>query len=192
MNKKNFIVFFTLLNLIIFQVDAQIDRDFERARDRYYFGGNFGLSFGTITNVEISPIFGYYITKRWAVGTGVTYQYYKRNDFIKFKTHIYGGRLFSTLYLFPDLGMYFPVGPGLSLFAHGEYVSLSLEESLFLSGPVYQNSTSRFMSNNYLFGGGVMRKGNGRAGMYIMVLFLLNDPVYTTLSNPEIRIGFIF
>ena len=37
-------------------------------RERLYFGGNFGLSFGNITSVIVSPLAGYHITPRLSAG----------------------------------------------------------------------------------------------------------------------------
>ena len=45
---------------------SQIDKEIESPRDRIFFGGNLGLSFGSVTDIQISPQVGYYITKRCA------------------------------------------------------------------------------------------------------------------------------
>ena len=44
--------------------------------DRLFFGGGFCLTVCDYTDIEVSPIVGYYVTSRWAVGVGFTYEYY--------------------------------------------------------------------------------------------------------------------
>lgn len=46
--------------------------------NRVFFGGNFGLQFGTITNIEVSPLVGYRVTRDFSIGTGITYIYLKQ------------------------------------------------------------------------------------------------------------------
>ena len=59
-------------------------------RERLFFGGNFGLQFGTVTNIEISPLAGIYLTPRLAVGPGIRYEYFKSNypGYVHYETHI--------------------------------------------------------------------------------------------------------
>ena len=37
-------------------------------KDRIFVGGNLGLTFGTITNIEIAPLIGYMLTPSWSAG----------------------------------------------------------------------------------------------------------------------------
>lgn len=51
---------------------------------KLFFGGNFGLSFGSYTFVNVSPVVGYHFNKYFAAGTGVNfiysnYKYYLAN-----------------------------------------------------------------------------------------------------------------
>jgi len=183
---------FLLISSVQQNNKAQIDEDFESPKDRIFFGGNIGLAFGTITDIEISPQVGYYITKRWAAGVGLTYEYYRRNDFIKINTHIYGGSVFTRYYLFPDLSIYFPVNSGLSLFAQSEYVGLSLEEKYFKTSLLFENREGKFLSNNYLIGGGLMKKLGRKGGIYFTVLYLMNETEESPYRNPVIKIGMYF
>ena len=54
--------------------------------ERIFFGGNFGLQFGTVTNIQIAPIVGFWLRPRIAVAVGPEYQYYKDPYY---KTNIY-------------------------------------------------------------------------------------------------------
>ena len=66
-------------------------------RDRIFFGGNFGLSFGNLTSIVISPIAGYRITPKLSSGLGIRYEYFKYNypGFVPYDTHIFGGTVFG-------------------------------------------------------------------------------------------------
>ena len=73
--------------------------------DRLFFGGNFGLMFGTITNIEISPLVGYYITPRLAAGTGIRFEYYRdKGYYAPYHTTIFGGNVFSRYTIIKNLG----------------------------------------------------------------------------------------
>jgi hypothetical protein len=49
-------------------------------KSRLFFGGNFGLSFGTYTIVDVSPQIGYHFSNQFAAGAGVDYIHYGYND----------------------------------------------------------------------------------------------------------------
>ena len=160
-------------------------------RDKIFFGGNFGLQFGTITDIELSPSVGYWITPRFASGLGFIYEYYedRRIPSFKIKTNIYGGRVFSKLVLIKDLGQMIPVGISGSLFAHAEYEGLSLERKYF-NKPTY--GEGRFLLNSVLVGGGLSQKIGQRASINITVLYNLNETLNTPYRNPIVRFGFSF
>ena len=46
-------------------------------KERLFFGGNFALQFGTITDIEISPMIGLWVLPKLAVAVGPSYTYYK-------------------------------------------------------------------------------------------------------------------
>lgn len=157
---------------------AQLQEDIEEEPtfwDKVYFGGNFGLQFGNITSIEVSPLMGYRITDDFSAGVGVTYQYFKA-DFgsYDFKTNIYGGRLFARHRITQQI------------FAYSEYESLSLE----------------FMNRNYemkrewvpalFLGGGFYLPAGRNMGFSIMALYnLMHDDLRSPYNDPVVlRIGF--
>lgn len=156
--------------LITFESNGQIGlQNKEPIGDRFFYGGNFGLMFGTITYVELSPLIGYRITDKLSVGPGVSYIYLQDNRF-DLSTNIYGGRLFAR-YNITDY-----------LFGHGEYEVLNRESPYSLDGRV--NVTSIFI------GGGYRQRLGANSFLSIMGLWNLNDSEYSIYRNPIIRMGF--
>jgi hypothetical protein len=68
--------------------------------DRVRLGGSFGLSLGTVTNINLSPMAGYELTEKLVGGVGVTGMYYKSRYF-GFNEFYYGGRGFLMYSIFP-------------------------------------------------------------------------------------------
>src|SRR3712207_6814413 len=44
-------------------------------REKLFLGGNFGLTFGDYTNINVSPQLGYRFSNRFAAGLGINGQY---------------------------------------------------------------------------------------------------------------------
>ncbi len=147
--------------------------------DRLYFGGNFGLSFGNITYVDVSPLVGYMINQDLSAGFGVTYQYFKRkasNPVFDYETNVYGGRLFAR----HNIGSQF--------FAYTEYESLSLEFYRQVDG---QTRLTREWVPGLLIGGGMFLPLGKRSGVNIMALYnVLYDNAKSPYPQPYvIRVG---
>lgn len=65
-------------------------------KDKIFVGGGFGLLFGNVTNINISPLVGYKVTPEFHVGVGASYTYLKDNRIVPpVSAHIVGGRIFS-------------------------------------------------------------------------------------------------
>ena len=64
-----FIFFILLGGLTTGRLEAQREEP-ASFMDKLFLGGNFGLQFGTVTNIEFSPLVGYHITNRLAGGVG--------------------------------------------------------------------------------------------------------------------------
>lgn len=161
---------FTILICIQVEVSAQgTIQPKESFSDRLFYGGNFGLMFGTVTYIELSPLIGYRITDRLSAGPGISYIYMQDNRY-DLSTSIYGGRLFAR-YNFTDY-----------LFGHGEYEVLNLETPYSLNGRT--NLTSIFV------GGGYRQRLGSNSFLSIMGLWNINDSEYSIYRNPIIRMGF--
>jgi len=93
------------------------DDDFTSWKQRIVVGGSLSASFGDFTYIDVSPLVGYRITKKWTTGVGFTYQYSKVNYdspllILDYKANVFGGRLYTEYDLF------------YGLFAHVEYEHL--------------------------------------------------------------------
>lgn len=156
-------------------------------RERLFFGGNFGLQFGSLTDIEISPVVGYWVLPRIAVAVGPDYRYY---SFYKNRTHIYGGKGYMELTLLRNINSVIPIGANTDIIAHIEDQYLSLESEFFKDPP---HDSKRFYVNTVLAGGGLSQQIGKRSALNIIVLWAL-DPSeeFNLYSNPEFRLSFIF
>jgi len=192
--KRLFLITFLFCSSILL-LSAQNNFSF---RDRLFFGGNFGLMVGnTLTDIEISPHVGYYITSRWSAGVGITYEYYNNryhwyipaiNQFERYETHIWGSRLFTNYVILNNMNDWIPLGLNFRIFTHGEYEFLSYENGFFNYG-----ATGRKMLNSFLVGGGLRFPMGKRSSMNLTVLWNLNSQLNSIYgSGPIIRIGYNF
>jgi len=69
-------------------------------KERIRLGGSFGLSFGTFTNINVSPMAGYQITEKLVGGVGATLMWFK-SSYYNYNTINYGGRAFLMYQIFP-------------------------------------------------------------------------------------------
>jgi hypothetical protein len=154
--------------------------------ERMFFGGSFGLQFGTLTNIQVSPIIGLWLLPRLAVAAGPNFTYYKYYDN---ETTMYGAKGYTQFVLLQDLNNVLPVGIHTGIFLHFEDELLNLE-SEYWQNPPY--SSERFTVNTLLLGGGLSQQLGRRSFMNIMILWALQDSGYAIYDNPEIRISFNF
>ncbi len=142
--------------------------------ERLRFGGNFGLAFGTITNVNISPMAGYQLTNKLVAGAGLTYMFFhNRHLVISKSSHIYGGRAFMMYSVIPSLNLI------------GEY------EALNVTYYDYKKSNYPYKSRTWLgspmIGLGYMQPiGGGKLirGAHLSLLYNLN---YNNQNNPSVN-----
>jgi len=171
------------------ELSAQrISNDTPPLRERLFFGGDFGLQFGTITNIEIAPIIGLWVLPRLAVAAGPEYNYYARKNIGS--TNIYGARAYTQFVIVQDLNNILPAGIHLGLFLHAEdeFQSLQTETPFWINTNV---DTERFTVNTFLVGGGISQPMGRRAAINLTFLWALEDN-YGLYSNPEIRVSFVF
>ena len=191
-----YLVFISLfLYTCIFSAKAQNDFSF---RDRLFFGGNLGFVAGSAyTDIEVSPIVGYYITPRWSSGVGVTYKYYNNRYYWwvgppqlyeRLETNIWGGRLFTNYVIVNNINDWVRLGLNIRIFAHAEYEAMSFERNVF-----YYGESGRLLQNSFLVGGGLRFPMGRRSSMNLTILWNLNTSMENIYGGgPIIRIGFNF
>jgi long-subunit fatty acid transport protein len=159
-------------------VFCQVENEATDINDSYkhsfFTGGNLGLQFGTVTMIDVSPQFGYYIFENMSVGLGLTYQYINDHRFSE-TMHVIGGRVFTRLYL-PFYN---------SVFAHAEFEYMAFNTNVFS-----MNGQKEWIElSNVLAGVGYRQRIGGRSSINLMVLWNFNETPYTLYSNPVIRMG---
>jgi hypothetical protein len=159
-------------------------------KNRLLYGGSFSLSIGSTTFIEVSPIIGYRIIPRVSVGIGATYIYYRSVYFGNFSTNIYGGNAFATVVVIKNIGEFLHLQSSTNVFIHMEDELLSMERRFF-NNPT-PDAAGRFMVQNIWVGPGIKQRIGARSGIYLMVLWNLNQTMYSLYSNPTFRMGIIF
>lgn len=186
---RKFLLLLLALMPVILMAQQEEEESEIRPIDRLFFGGNFGIMFGTVTNIEISPLAGYYITPKLAAGAGIRFEYFREKGYEFYHTTIWGGNVFSRYTLISNLGEGLNIGMNLGLFGQVEYEALSLEKEYF--EPPYTED-GRFISHSVLVGGGIMQSVGRRSALMLTVLYNLNENSLSPYTNPIVRIGFTF
>ena len=132
---------------------------------RVTVGGNFGLQFGTLTFIDISPTVGYRFTDKFTAGPGFTYRYIKFRGFDG--SSLYGGRIFARHRI------------GQMFFAQTEYETLNTE---------YINRAdqiSRTWVPGFFVGGGLFQPVGRRAAIIVSALYNLSyDATRSPYNSP--------
>ena len=162
-------------------------------KERLFYGGSFGLQFGSITDIQVSPVIGYRLLPRLNVAVGPDYRYYKDQYA---GTTIYGGKGYLQFFVIQDFSSIFPMGTHTGIFLHLEDELLSLKSTFWKPAPIYPYippyTSDRFYVNTVLAGGGISQQLGRRSSLNFIVLWALNDSGYDIYNKPEIRISFIF
>src|SRR5690606_32186277 len=150
--KSKFLILF-FLAFGLFQISSFAQReiyseDSVQFKDRLYYGGNFGMQFGTVTLIDFSPLVGVMITPKFSSGLGITYQYFKDKRYFGGEASSYGGRVFSRYNIFPNI------------FLQGEYERINFDN--------YNQRADQFeriWSNALFLGGGYFAPFGSRGGV---------------------------
>lgn len=146
--------------------------------DRIDFGGYLGASFGDVTYIEVSPLASYRITPKFHAGLGLTYMFYSINDpYMKYSSSSYGGSIFARYFIWRDL------------FVHFEYAPLYITNFYYPPGNP-TNVDKAPWAQDILIGGGYRQWIGEKAFISLMLLWNLNQTIYSPYSNPIFRIGF--
>lgn len=133
--------------------------------DKLRLGGSFGLSLGTITNIDVSPMAAIQVNERLAVGGGITFQVIKSRLF-NVNQNIFGGRTFAFYHLFQGINL------------NTEFESLNRQYT-----DITTNTNKRTWLNSFMVGGSYSQPIGGRFTRAINMTVLYNLS-YNGLVNP--------
>jgi hypothetical protein len=136
-------------------------------KEKVFIGGNFGLTFGDYTLINISPQVGYRFTKLFAAGVGINGQY------VGYKDRTFNGDLYRKVSQgVTGLNVFGRLYPVNQFFLHAQ------PEANYLFGKetFYQPSKEEYkldaaIAPSLLLGGGAVLSSGGRGGFVISVLY---------------------
>jgi hypothetical protein len=197
-----FILILSNLSLLSSGQESQVNKkkDFW---NRVSVGGNFGLQFGTVTAIDVSPEVMIRVVDQLHLGVGFSYDYLKTKDYfwddsnqnwLDFKANVYGGRFFARYYLRSIFDNFLG-----NFFAHAEY------EYLYYTRPFkpdpygtiidpygysYKRGTDVMEISSLFVGVGYEQPISKQAFIDLVVLYNLNETYDSPYSNPIFRLGF--
>jgi len=166
--------------------DKSLRKEKEPIERRVVFGGDIGLSFGTITYIKLAPTVGYRITDRLTAGLGPIYIYQKVKSYYNWETSIYGGKTYGSFTLYQGSQTQNRFGIG-DIMLHVENEVVNVEK--YDEDPI-----SRIWIDNLLVGGGMYQPIGGRFGVSVFILWDVTQNPYSTYfrQNPIFKFGFNF
>jgi hypothetical protein len=157
--------------------------------DRLMFGGDIGLSVGTYTYINVSPVIGYRVTDRLIVGAGPMYVYENYKNY-NLESSMYGAKVITSFTVLrgTDINPNFQIG---NFILHIENEMLNVQPLLYdqLGQPVFGG---RQWIDNLLIGGGLSQSLGSRFGISVLILWDVTNNAYSPYTNPIFRIGFGF
>ncbi len=187
------LIFSLVCLMISLGIAAQEEQDVKNMTfgQRLFYGGDFGLSFGTNTYINLSPYVGYRVTNRLSAGLGPIY-IFEKYKYYNFKTSTYGGKALLSFTVLKNIGQYLNIGIGNIIF-HTENELISIERLEYDPNTLkIYNTEERLWIDNWLVGGGLNQPFGSRGGINIFVLWDVTQNRYSPHSNPVVRLGFYF
>lgn len=158
-------------------------------RSKLFAGGNFGMTFGDYTLINVSPQIGYRFSEYFAAGTGINFQYIslKERDYNtgalidKVSRGVVGLNIFGRVY--PIRQLMLQVQPELNY---------TFGKTKYYSTPSFTTNNGTFIVPSLLAGGGIVfPAGNG--GFIISVFYdVLQQPNSPYSNKPFINFGYNF
>jgi len=171
--------------------------------ERISIGGNFGLQFGTVTAIDVSPEIMIRVVDQFHLGVGFSYDYLKTKNYfwddsnqqyLDYKANVYGGRIFARYYLrsiFDNfLGNFFTHAEYEYLYYTRPYISDPLGTIIDPFGYTYKKGTDILEINSLFVGVGYEQPFSKRAFIDIMILYNMNETYDSPYTNPVFRLGF--
>jgi hypothetical protein len=184
MKKASLLLFASLMISLCWAQDAEEEKGFQK--ERLFMGGNFGLSFGDFTFLNLSPQLGYRFSDLFAAGFGINGQYVgvKRRNFSgqaisKTSQGVIGLNVFGRIY--PIQYLMLQVQP------EANYI---FGKQTFYGSPSQEYKMDASIVPSLLLGAGAVIP-SGRGSMIISVFYdALQDPDAPYGTRPFINFGF--
>jgi hypothetical protein len=140
-------------------------KDTRPLSERIWFGGGVGLSFGTVTAIQLDPLVGYKVDPngKLSFGLGGSYWYFRDNRFpTPYDFKAYGYRTFGRYRVIEQA------------YLHAEFLHMNVEANRFAS---FSEIKPRIWVPHLLLGAGYVQPLGARSSFFIQVLFdVLQDP----------------
>lgn len=147
---------------------------------RIFYGGDIGLSFGTLTYIAVNPAIGYRVTNRFSAGVGANYTYAK-STFYNYQGSMYGGNVFASYAVVKDLGKAIPMYEGIGILLYAEYNVMNISKYYDFPG------TSIKYIDSPMLGPAFQTPIGSRSYMLLMVLFNFNESSMSPYPNPVFK-----
>ncbi|WP_306640514.1 hypothetical protein [Sanyastnella coralliicola] len=158
-------------------------------QQRWVFGGDIALSFGTnITVIGAAPSVGYRFTERLTAGGGFLYYYYRfRDNLGEFSTSIYGPQLFGRFTAFQDL-----ISDGDRLFLQTDFYNINTEFLQVVETDPLTVEQRRDWVPQWFVGGGYYTSIGGNVFAGLTVMWDVIGDSRAPFQSPLIRGGISF
>lgn len=149
------------------------DEEKEPPQNRWFIGGNFGLTFGDYTLINVSPQLGYRFTDFFAAGAGVNMQY------ISIKRRVNGDPYYKSSRGVAGLNVFTRVYPIRMIMLQAQpEANYIFGKELYYNPRQEYKFDGRIVPSLLLGGGAVIPSGRGAliAGLFYDVLQHANSP----------------
>lgn len=171
--------------LVQLPVKAQSNEDNPYAslpfKKRLFYGGDLGLSFGSVTYIRVAPLVGYNVSPKLAVGVSPSYEYYSDNRYSpKYTSTMYGGSAFARYFVLPSIFIQ----------ASPEVLNLEALPTINLTTGEYVFSDNRVTIPILLLGAGFSQRTANGSGFFISILYdVIQDINSPYPNNIVFRLG---
>jgi hypothetical protein len=198
MTIKRSLLIFSLL-VLAFNLFSQVEesvspekgqKEKSKFADKLVFGGDIGLSFGSITYIKLAPIVGYRLLPRLTLGLGPIYIYEKYKD-VHLETSTYGAKAIASFVVFQGMDKGTSMGIG-NLVIHLENEMINVEPLYYNTAGSYYLFGDRLWIDNLLVGGGLVQPIAGNFAISMLIMWDVTQNDYSPYSNPIFKFGFYF
>lgn len=179
------ILVISLITLISISSKSQYLESNPSVKQRIFFGGDLGFSFGTSTYISVNPIIGYRITNRLSSGLGINYTYAKSN-YYNFVGNMYGANVFASFTVVKNLGSVINFYEGSGILLYGEYNVMNISH--------YYKPLGREINYVYspMLGVAFQSPISYRSYLLVMLLFNFNETSFSPYPNPVFKFSYQF